>query len=303
MTEKKFWKLGIIGWPLGYSLSPVMHHAALKACGLQGEYIEYKVKPEDLENWLATVAPALDGFNVTMPYKEGLFLWMQDSIASRKAVLSQVAAQMRAVNTVAVREGGFEGDNTDGIGFVNSLDEKIPAGFDDKKVLIFGAGGAARAVIWALLTKHSGKRMRIYLYNRDPKKAADLCAQMTAAKPVECHSEVQVCSNEERAEALQFDLIVNTTPVGMNPGEGPLFDYGQLRPGQIIYDIVYKPKETALVQAARSRACIVITGDEMLAGQGAAAFEIWTGVPAAKTLPVMKKALEEHFARREKAPA
>jgi shikimate dehydrogenase len=103
---------------------------------------------------------------------------------------------------------------------------------------------------------------------------------------------VRVCSYDERSQASQFDLIVNTTPVGMNAGEGMLFDYEQLRPGQIVYDIVYKPRETPLVLAARRKKCTVITGDEMLAGQGAAAFEIWAGVPAAQTLPVMKKALE-----------
>ena len=93
-------------------------------------------------------------------------------------------------------------------------------------------------------------------------------------------------------------MLINATPVGMKGQENFPLDYSQLHSGQTVYDIVYEPRETKLIQEARKRGCWVITGDEMLAAQGAAAFEIWTGVPAAKVLPAMRKALDEHFAAR-----
>ena len=280
-------KLGIIGWPLGYSLSPLMHTAALKVAGLEGEYKEYLVKPEDLERWLETEAPKLDGFNVTMPHKEAVFRWL----ASRGRI--DPSAQLAgAINTVAVKQGAFSGHNSDGDGFWSPLKKHTTLLLVKWRVLLLGAGGAARAIATVLSLR--GVAREIAVWSRTFQSAERLVEETKKARGDVPASAVKDLSS---IPVEKFDLIINATPSGMQ-GEGdlPLSVTGHLRCGQVVYDIVYEPKETGLIRAARNAGCKVITGDEMLAAQGAAAFEIWTKVPAAKVLPAMKKALDEHFA-------
>ncbi|MBI3322062.1 MAG: shikimate dehydrogenase [Candidatus Omnitrophica bacterium] len=286
----KCWKLGIIGWPLGYSLSPRMQEAALKAAGLRGEYREIKVKPEELDAWLDAEAAKLDGFNVTMPHKTAAAAWCRASGGS----LDPVAAEMEAVNTVAFSGGKPVGHNTDGAGFLASLEVRRldPKGWE---VGLVGAGGAAKAIALALARRGVS---RVHVWNRNAERAKELAERVNkaSAKPV--------ASVTEKIDAFPVHacrMLVNATPTGMHKHEEFPVEIGRLRKGQVVYDIVYEPRETRLISEAREQGCEVITGDEMLAGQGAAAFEIWTKVPAAKVLPAMRKMLEKHFAEREKA--
>lgn len=284
----KIWKLGIIGWPLGYSLSPLMHRAALKAAGFQGTYDEIKVRPEDLDGWLEREAPKLDGFNVTMPHK--VAVW--EHIGKQGAFgppFPELVRDIGAVNTVQVRDGKLIGYNTDGPGFLAPLERS--GAFRDKNVLLLGAGGAARAIAVHLI--HSEQIGSLRIWNRNPEKAREMAERVKELhRPVK----VEAVRDLRSVPVDRMALIVNATPTGMNKHEESPVDCGRLLKGQVVYDIVYEPLETRLIHGARQQGCTVIRGDEMLAGQGAAAFEIWTGVPAAQTLPIMKRALDDHFA-------
>ncbi len=287
---EKFWKLGIIGWPLGYSLSPLMHTAALKAAGLQGEYKEYPAKPEDLERWLETEAPKLDGFNVTMPHKEAVYRWLES-----RGKIDPFAKMAGAVNTVAVRDGKLSGHNTDGDGFWEPLKKHKPL-LIKWQVLLLGAGGAARAIAAVLRLRDAAREIAVW--SRRPESSQKLAQEILKGSGLRGPVAASV-KDLSSFPVEKCGLVINATPSGME-GEGnvPMAVTSRLRRGQVVYDLVYEPKETELILAAQKADCKVITGDEMLAAQGAAAFEIWTKVPAAKVLPAMKKVLDDHFAAR-----
>ncbi|MBI1953665.1 MAG: shikimate dehydrogenase [Candidatus Omnitrophica bacterium] len=288
----KFWKLGIVGWPLGYSLSPLMHTAALAAAGLAGEYKEHPVKPEALDRWLREEAPRLDGFNVTMPLKGAAYVWAQEK-GRIEGAASSVAHAMRVINAVKMEEGIPVGFNTDGGGFLLPLRGMDLAG---ASVILLGAGGAARAIL-AVLAINTGVE-KITIWNRSPANAGaamrDLAGLSEFIDPklvLEANHDLPSLPVEE------CGLFINATPMGQEGKEDvPAALLKRLGRRQIVYDLVYEPRETALIRSARAQGCRTVTGDEMLAGQGAAAFEFWTGVPAARVLPAMKKALDGHFA-------
>ena len=290
----RYWKLGILGWPLGYSLSPLMHAAALKACGLEGEYKEYPVQPDDLWGWLEKVNDlGLSGFNVTMPYKKSVFAWVISSGGGRLGRLESIDRVIGALNTIVIEDGRPVGYNTDGEGFLRTLVEP-PRALDltDKHALLLGAGGAAQAIAVTLALK--GKLGKLTIWNRHPDKAESLAVIVKALVQVGRSKVKAAAVPDLRSKPIElFDLIINATPAGMKGHEEKLINTDRLKRGQIVYDLVYEPRETALAREARIRGCDVITGDEMLAGQGAAAFELWTGVKG--MLPVMRKALDEHL--------
>ena len=285
----KSWKLGIIGWPLGYSLSPLMHRAALKAAELEGAYDEIKVRPEELESWLKSEAPKYDGFNVTMPHKEAVYRWLKQNggIPASPPWLDVIGA----VNTVKTAEGRLTGANTDDSGFLKSLDVKRLKG---KRVLLIGAGGAAQAI--AVSLTWLGHVSALTIWNRHVERAAALADKVRGLQ-VPGNPSVKIVGGQKISVA-DVDLIIQATPAGMKGQPDLRLDYEQLHKGQTVYDIVYEPRETTLIREARKRECRTVTGDQMLVGQAAAAFEIWTGVPAARVLAAMKKALDEHFAAR-----
>jgi len=301
---KKIWKLGIIGWPLGYSLSPLMHRAALKTAGLSGDYKEIKVRATGLKKWMRTEALMLDGFNVTMPHKRAVASWLAasgelqvDAAAGAKgSAATRFCAESgaTAVNTVVARDGVLVGYNTDGPGFLQPLAAAPRWGsLKGAKAVLLGAGGAAEGIAGAL--SNEVKVGRLTIWNRNPDRAEELVKRINRRRP-------EVAQTVKEIVALPLedaDLVVNATPMGMaGKEEIPAGVLDHLYTGQVVVDIVYEPRETALVRAARRKKCLVITGDEMLAAQGAMAFEIWTGVPAAQVLPAMKRALDEHFAAR-----
>lgn len=308
MTDK-YWKLGIIGWPLGYSLSPLIHERALEHAGLKGEYREYPVKPEELWGWLEQVpALRLSGFNITMPYKKSVFAWLvgqgmgrlgrpeswlRPSEAAPVVISESPEAAIGAINTVVMEQGRPVGYNTDGEGFLRPLLE-LPRCLDltGWHVLLLGAGGAAEAIAISLALQTKAGRLTIW--NRHPDRAKELAQKLN---PLRRGGNFAFAAKTLSALPVEeCQLLVNATPVGMNGPNEKLVDSARLRKGQWVYDLVYEPRETVLIRAARQRGCQVITGDEMLAGQGAAAFELWTGVKG--MLPVMREALDEHFRSR-----
>jgi len=310
-VASKFWKLGVIGWPLGYSLSPLMHNAALRAAGLQGEYEQCPIKSNELgeslhefaqlddlqpgiEDW-QTKGKLLDGFNITRPFKSKAYVWIQKKGGKIKGALGSVAHAMHVINTVKIDQGELSGYNTDGEGFVHPL-----KGIDLKgaSAIILGAGGAARSIGISLGV--NAQVGRIAFWNRTLENGQRTVNVLNSAFQFNDRNvELEICSDLRVLPVEECKILVNATPMGQRDEDKiPEELFERLRPSHLVYDIVYEPRETKLIQEARKRGCRVITGDEMLAAQGAEAFEIWTGEPAAKVLPVMRNALDEYFKTR-----
>lgn len=294
---QSFYKLGIVGWPLGYSLSPEMHRAALETAGLAGEYREYPVPPDKLVNWLESEGARLDGFNVTMPHKSAVWSWLKSRGGAARLDPFLLETGLDAVNTVAMQEGSPVGYSTDGEGFLRPLTEPSRrltlAGW---RVILLGSGGSAKAIATALALKTKAHALVIWNRPSGAGRAEDLARRLNGLRGSETFASAS--SDSDRIPMEESHLLVNATPMGMKgQGEVPEGIAGRLHHGMLVYDIVYEPRETQLVRAARAAGCAVVTGEEMLAGQGAASFEIWTGVPAARVLPMMKRALEENLNR------
>jgi len=234
--DSKFWKLGIIGWPLGYSLSPLMYTAALKAAGLEGEYKEYPVKPEELTRWLETEAPKLDGFNVTMPHKEAVAAWCRAEGNS----LDAFAALAGVVNTVGTKAGRASGHNTDGEGFWTPLARHKPL-LVKRQILLLGAGGAARAIVAILRPRDFAREIAVW--SRRPVAAERLVEESLKMDRNPRAPAFIVVKDLNSVPMERFDVIINATPSGMQ-GEGdlPLSVTSRLRRGQIVYDLVYEPR-------------------------------------------------------------
>jgi shikimate dehydrogenase len=265
-------KLGLIGYPLGHSLSPKIHIAALKACGLQGEYSLVPVPPDNkqgLKDLLNRIRfGEIHGFNVTIPHKQNVIEFMDE--------LTPTANAIGAVNTIYLRNEKLIGDNTDAPGFLSDLNKflgKSPSptgrgtGVREKSALVIGAGGSARAVVYALINDG----WKVTLAARRIEQAQQLASQFEGAKPMEL--------NFQAFELSNIQLIVNTTPLGMIPNidQSPLPESLSLPSNTFIYDLVYNPRETKLVRDARSQGLNATTGLGMLIEQAALAFEKWTG--------------------------
>lgn len=247
---------GILGWPVEHSLSPAMHNAAFAELGLNWAYLAFPVHPARLAQAVVGLAAAgCAGLNVTIPHKQAAL-----GLCSS---LSAAAETIGAVNTlVPDGDGGFRGDNTDAEGFIRSVDEAAPIDLQGADVLVVGAGGAARAVVFAL--KQRGAVIRVS--NRSPEKAAELGIHVPFV-----HAALDQA-------ASQAALVVNATSLGMGsdevPGDLPLAGLG---PDQVVVDLVYRPGGTPWGAAAAARGARTVDGLGMLLHQGAAAFSQWTG--------------------------
>ena len=268
---------GIMGYPIGHSLSPLMHTLAFRHHGLDAVYLPFSVAPQDLGRAVAgSVALGVAGFNVTIPHKESIMACLDEVTDEAKAI--------GAVNTVHVRDGHTTGHNTDGAGFLQPLQD-LGASLNQWSVCVLGAGGAARALAAALLNAGCPQ---LVITNRTPARserlAADLQNRFAAA-------EVRAAPIADAADAArQSRLVVNATSIGMHEGDAPVLPSRCFRPGQIVYDIVYRPLNTPFLRDARAAGATTIGGLDMLMGQGAAAFTIWTGL--AFPLDAVRPALE-----------
>jgi len=269
---------GIMGYPIGHTLSPAMHNAAFEALGMQAVYVPFQVKPEDLgKATLSLRALGIFGVNVTLPHKSGVIEFLDE--------LDTTAKQIGAVNTIMQRGGKLYGYNTDGPGFMLSLRKDghfEPAG---KKVVILGAGGAAAAVAMSLAG--AGVR-RLVIANRNKVRAEVL------AKRVQRHFDretLPVALDESRALywlIRESDMLVNATSVGLAGTERLSLNPNGLHNKLFVFDLVYR--ETALIKAAKRRGLKTLDGLGMLVSQGARSFEIFTGKRA--PFRVMKNAVE-----------
>jgi len=241
----------LIGNPVEHSLSPVMYNAAFRKLGLNFVYLTLKVK--DIEHVIRGIR-ALDikGFNVTIPYKVDVMKFLDE--------IDRTARNIGAVNTVVNYEGFLKGFNTDWIGATKSIEKKID--IKGKKIVILGAGGAARAIAFGI--KNKGGKLTVL--NRTLKKAKKL------SKDVGCNY-----GSLNDLKDLDCDILINATPVGMYPNENSsLVDRNILKNIDVVFDVVYNPLRTKLLRDAESVGCQIIEGVDMLVLQGAEAFKLWT---------------------------
>ena len=258
--------VGLFGHPVRHSLSPRMHNTAFRLQGLDLVYLAFDVLPGDLARALdALRALGMRGANLTVPHKEAV-LPLLDRVDA-------LAARVGAVNTVVNEQGVLAGYNTDVAGFSEALRVVLPQGARDRHCLVIGAGGAARAVLAALVAEDAAE---VSVYNRHPERAAALCAVAGEWGATHCRPVAREAVNTIAREA---DLIVNATPVGL---DGPVKDLpipvDTLHSGHVVVDLVYGQGTTSLVEAANTRGAVAIDGKAMLVMQAALAYQLWTGV-------------------------
>jgi shikimate dehydrogenase len=250
----------LIGYPVGHSISPVMQNAGFRSIGLDWNYELLETAPNELGRTVARLrAHDCVGANVTIPHKQAIVKWL-DGVTAR-------AHAINAVNTVIKKDGKLIGDNTDGYGFAVSLsDARVDP--RDRRIAIFGAGGAARA---AAVTVAGAGAKQVTILNRSKPRAEALADFLRANFPA-----VAVEVNDERALPAAH-LIVNATPVGMWPHKDESPMWSPFPADAAVIDLVYRPLETRFLRDAARAGAQTIGGIGMLVYQGAAAFELWTG--------------------------
>jgi shikimate dehydrogenase len=276
---------GLLGRNISYSLSPAMHNAAFKALKLDARYEAFDTPAEELDDFFSRLRKGeISGCNVTIPYKERA-LGLVDNCTSAVNTIG-------ALNTIVREDSALKGHNTDYNGFLKALigHEKSDLGFnpEGRTVFVFGAGGAARAVVY-VLSKVLGAK-KIIIADIDAEKAETLAGNISEREK----GKVTIAVANDREQYNDFishsDLLINTTPCGMKESDPELFDYKYIDKTLSIFDLVYT-KETPLIKEARSKGATAINGVNMLLYQAARSFELWTGEAA--PLDAMRKALSE----------
>ncbi|WP_423793402.1 shikimate dehydrogenase [Methanocaldococcus indicus] len=265
--------IGLIGNPVKHSLSPIMHNAAFKDKNLNYVYLAFEVDKDRLK-YVIDGAKALGivGFNVTIPYKVDIIKYLDE--------LNEEAKLINAVNTIKIVDDKAIGYNTDGIGARRALEEKIGK-VENYNILIFGAGGAARAVAFEL-----AKNNNVVIANRTVEKAKSLAEEIS--KKLNRRVEYSGLNVDDIIEDI--DIVINATSVGMKKDDKPLLTSDKLK-NKIVMDLVYSPLETVLLKEAKKANALAIDGLGMLIYQGAEAFKIWTGIEP--NIDVTRKAILE----------
>lgn len=280
--------VGLIGWPVAHSLSPTMQNAAFDHLGLDWKYVSLPVHPDMLASAVQGLAAlGFAGANVTAPHKTAVMRQLNG--------LSEAARQIGAVNTLLVREDDdgirtLDGANTDNSGFIRSLQRaNLPVA--DEHVVVCGAGGAARAVVFGLL--HAGAA-QVTILNRNIETAQQLGKQFSAI--AQGRIIVLPATDETVIESARCaSLLINATSVGMFPRVDASI-WPEVKPmpsGLAVFDLVYTPRETRLLKQAKASCAQTLGGVSMLIEQGAEAFTLWTGRPA--PIDVMRKACERQI--------
>jgi len=272
---------GLIGHPVGHSLSPAMQNAAFAALKIDAEYKLFDVEPADLEKFLKDlVRNNISGVNVTIPYK----VRAKDFVTAN-GILNEHAEKLGAVNTIKVVGGKLTGFNTDGPGFYRSLVEDLKFEPEGKNIFVLGAGGAARAIVMYL---GNGPK-EIFVTDIDDRMVEELKKHFEKYYD---HRKFKVVRKDNIKKSLDAsDLLVQATPLGMHDGDPSPVDPVLLHPGLRIYDLVYNRPVTKLVEEASRMKLHAMTGLGMLLCQGAIAFELWTTKRA--PVEVMRRALKE----------
>ncbi len=266
-------KAFVVGWPISHSRSPLVHNYWLKKLGINGSYQAVAIEPERIESFLNGLGKDNEfvGGNVTIPHKEATYLCCSHH--------TDQARRLKAVNTIWLQDGELHGDNSDGHGFVANMDDQAP-NWDkaDRIAVIFGAGGAARAILLAL----EGRGFKtIRIINRTPVRATRMVSELGVSAEIFPADKLQ-------AAISGAGIFINTTSLGMT-GQPPLeIDLSVLAPDAIVSDIVYSPLETRLLASARKSGFTPVDGLGMLLHQAVPGFERWFG-----QRPIVSKALRE----------
>ncbi|MBM4323758.1 MAG: shikimate dehydrogenase [Deltaproteobacteria bacterium] len=250
MIDAKTQLYGLIGNPVRHSLSPIIHNSAFREMGLNAIYLAFEVK--NLRAALEGIkGSGIRGVSVTIPFKREAIPFLDE--------IEAVAERIRAINTIANQSGKLVGYNTDWSGALMALEGRID--LKDRRVLLIGAGGAARAIGFGLKEKGA----EIFISNRSPERGKQLAQELRGDFRPSIHG-------------LGVDVIINATSIGMHPQpEATPFSEELLKEGMLVMDIVYQPLETRLLRAANKRGCLTINGLEMLLYQAILQIEIWTG--------------------------
>jgi 3-dehydroquinate dehydratase / shikimate dehydrogenase len=262
---------GVLGKPLGHSLSPQIHNAAFNAERKNAVYMP--LEGTGIDDFLEFNASfPFQGLSVTIPYKE--------EACSRASSLSVEAHLSGAVNTLIRKRDGWHGENTDIDGFTRPLRRRMHIG--RIRAVVLGGGGAARAVVCALRTQNAS----VCVVTRDPAKGRQLAEKLDAES-----------ESWEKLPNMRWDLLVNATPVGMypNPDQSPV--PAEWLTGKWVYDLVYNPRETKLLKDAAARGCNTVSGFEMFLGQALKQQQLWSGTPPPES--VMREALETALSKRK----
>ncbi len=265
MINSKTKLICLLGHPVGHSKSPEMQNVALELDEINAKYMAFDVKPENLKEAVEGLkAVNFMGANVTIPHKENIMKYVDE--------LTEEARNIGAVNTLYIKKGKLIGDNTDGRGFILSLMED--GGFDpkDKKILILGAGGAAKAISTKLVMEEARE---LNIFDLDEQKSEMITDNI---KKINVKTEIKIikkCEIEEIAKSV--DLIVNCTPVGMKESDPLLLNGNVFSEKQLVFDLIYNPKKTKLLLEAEKKGAKILNGLGMLVYQGALSFEKWTG--------------------------
>ncbi|MGH6800032.1 MAG: shikimate dehydrogenase [Methylocella sp.] len=272
-------KACVIGWPVAHSRSPLIHRFWLERLKIEGSYEPAAVAPAGFPGFVQGLArQGFAGANVTLPHKQKAFELCD--------VTTGTAARLKVVNTLWIEAGKLCGDNTDAAGFAGALDQDAP-GWDmnSSKAVVIGAGGAARAIVYAL--KLRGMK-RIFLINRTKERALEFALDFGASIEVEDFPGLP-------GALSGANLLVNTTSLGMR-GQPPLaIDLASLPRDAVVADIVYVPLETGLIEAARARGLRAVSGLGMLLHQAVPGFERWFGVKPCVT-PELRNLVEADIA-------
>jgi shikimate dehydrogenase len=277
-------RLAVIGDPIAHSRSPQMHNAALKACGIDAQYIRVQVPAGSVAEAFGLFAKhGFIGVNCTIPHKFEALQAVHE--------VDSLARRLGAVNTVVIKGDQLKGYNSDGPGFLRSVQESFGKEVRDLRVLIIGAGGGAGRAVAVQCAIESCPLL--VLANRSTEKLNPLCEELRGVSSSTIIQTIAWTDSDLAAVLNKVDLIVNATPIGMKPEDAPLFDMSLLKPQHLVYDMVYKApgQSTPLIAAAKQVGAKTCDGLVLLLHQGAISFEHWF---QEKTAPIeaMRRGLQ-----------
>jgi shikimate dehydrogenase len=259
--------LGIIGNPLGHSLSPILHKTAIEKLTANYKYEKWELAENELGEFIQKVKDKesnILGFNVTIPYKEKIIPYLDE--------IDILATKLNAVNTVKYENGKLKGYNTDGLGLFESL-IRNNVQYEKKNILILGSGGACKGIAMFLTQK---KVARIDIAARNENKVEDLISRI---QNTGTESDFIPWSHLMNLDIVKYNIVIQTTPLGMkNQTQEIDFPYDELTPSHTVIDIVYNPLETGFLKKSKNKGATCINGLEMLVYQGYHSFKIWTGL-------------------------
>ena len=256
---------GIFGNPVAHSLSPLIHNTAFKRCGIDAVYLAFCVDPDSLGLAFEGMRSlGIGGVNITIPFKEDVVNFVDE-------IPEDLDRLTGAINTVVLKDGELLGYNTDGPGFLYALRNELSFKPEGKDVLVLGAGGASRAVVFTLARQHAD---RIFIFNRSRERARGLAEYASQYFP---GTEISALESPEDLPAKKLDLVVNTTPCGMKGDPDLALDWGLIAEPKAAYDLVYTPALTPWLAGAKKLGIPHANGLGMLAAQAAISFELWTG--------------------------